>query len=105
MQERWEVYRVTYVIARFLALNGVASIEVWASHLQLPLQLFPASNHTPPAQQPASHAVGRRRRMRSHSNASARWLTQQGCALQTMNEPDLLIDNATPACGFTAAEW
>jgi hypothetical protein len=25
--------------------------------------------------------------------------------LQTMNEPDLLIDNATPACGFTAAEW
>lgn len=33
MQERWELYRVTYVIARFLALNGVASIEVRASGL------------------------------------------------------------------------
>jgi hypothetical protein len=32
LQERWEVYRITYVIARFLALNGVASIEVRAPH-------------------------------------------------------------------------
>lgn len=27
-QERWEVYRITYVFSQFLALNGVANIEV-----------------------------------------------------------------------------
>ena len=45
----------------------------------------------------------------SQAAAAAAFATERSMmkhvSLQTMNEPDLLIDNATPACGFTAAEW
>jgi hypothetical protein len=59
------VYRVTYVIARFLALNGVASIEVRASHFPQLLSAFirpgPVTRHQH-SRQPAHPAATPRRR-------------------------------------------
>lgn len=55
MQERWEVFRVTYVIARFLALNGVASIEVRRQTFRSCFQhSTDLTSHVPPTQPAAS---------------------------------------------------